>query len=99
MRLLAEANENPEIFKMKATCSGKGWIQEGKNPCYRLWEIDATDVLKRVSSNIDGYLDVYYGFVCPKCGCFTELEASEIPDYVKNGAKKYDGSKTNVDID
>ena len=37
MKLLAEANENPEIFKMKATCSGKGWIQEGNNRCKKLY--------------------------------------------------------------
>ena len=89
MKLIAEAKDNQSLFKMEATCSGKGWNQDGKKPCFRLWEINASDIKSRKHTDISGETDVYYGFVCPTCGCFTELENKEIPMEVKNMARKY----------
>lgn len=88
MKLIAEAKNNPNLFKMEVTCSGKGWHQDGK-PCYRLWEINAYDVKSRKHTDISGETDIYYGFVCPTCGCFTELNSKDIPMEVKNIAREY----------
>ena len=66
MKKLATAEENPELFKMKAICSGEGWEQEERKPCYQLWEISALDIEKRSHTDYDGGTDTYYGFVCPE---------------------------------
>jgi len=28
--------------------------------------------------------EVYYGFICPKCHCFTQIDEKEIPKEVKD---------------
>ena len=78
MRLIAEANNNPELFSIQVSCTGHGWDQGVRTPCGRLWEITATDILKREHKDYAGCSDSYYGFVCPKCGCFTEIESSKL---------------------
>jgi len=95
MKKLASVKNNPNIFKMKATCSGRGWDQNGKVPCYALWEITAADVRKRTHTDMSGVTDVYYGFVCPDCGCFTELDTNKIPSEVRNSAPVYRGYQYN----
>ena len=44
MRLIAEANNNPELFSIQVSCTGHGWDQGVRTPCGRLWEITATDI-------------------------------------------------------
>lgn len=89
MRKLATANENPDVYKIEATCDGSGWDQEGKVPCYQRWEVCASDIYYRNHTDYGGCTDTYYGFVCPECGCFTELDNRKIPTTVKHNAKKY----------
>ena len=89
MKRLATANENPNAFKMQATCDGRGWNQNGRRPCLALWEITANDIRMRKHTDYSGETDSYYGFVCPDCGCFTELDPREIPLYVRNNAQEY----------
>ena len=97
-RVIAEAKDNPELWRMKITCTCKGW-NDNTAPCYRLLEIDATDIYKRTHTSIDQSTDVYYGFICPMCGTFTEISEASIPDYVKNHALKYeDRPKTGLDF-
>lgn len=88
MRKIASAKENPSIWKMEATCTGKGWQQIG-TPCYSLFEINATDILKRTHTDMYGDTEEYYGFVCPDCGCFTEIQKDKIPYDVRSHARKY----------
>lgn len=97
MKKLASAIENPKLFKIKATCDGNGWNQDGRTPCYQLWEITALDIRKRIHTDYGGGVDTYYGFVCPDCGCFTELDANEIPPEIKNNTKNYCGSEETKD--
>ena len=89
MKKLANAKTNPSLWKTTSTCTGKGWIQIGTNPCYALWEIDASDILKRTHTDISGDTEAYYGFICPDCGCFTEIDVKDIPYEVRSGAKNY----------
>lgn len=89
MKLIAEANENPELFTVKITCTGNGWDQGEKIPCGRLWEISGTDILKRNHTDYSGETDTYYGFVCPKCGCFTEIPLSKLTGFSTSMAKTY----------
>lgn len=98
-RVIAEAKDNPELWKTQSTCTGKGWCDPYLHPCYRLIEIDATDIYKRKHTDMSGCTDVYYGFICPACGTFTELNDKFIPDYIKSKARDYeDRPKTGLDF-
>ena len=33
MRLIAEANNNPELFSIQVSCTGHGWDQGVRTPC------------------------------------------------------------------
>ena len=92
MKKLAQGKNNPHLWRTEATCNGKGWDQNGKNPCYALWEVTALDIRKRTHMDYGGGTDTYYGFVCPDCGCFTELSEKGIPHEVKNNAPVYTGN-------
>lgn len=94
-KVIAEANENPNLWKKQVTCTGEGWDQEGKVPCRRLIEIDERDVQYRNHTDYAGDTDTYYGFTCPACKCFTELMNSSIPTRVKSQAIEYTKPCTN----
>ena len=89
IKVLKHGNNNPEKWKIDCTCTGYGWNNPGKTPCSALLEIDQSSILKRHHTDISGETDVYYGFVCPVCGCFTEIESKNIPNFVKNNATEY----------
>lgn len=88
-RKLATAKENTELFKIKVTCDGRGWDQDGHDPCYALWEATEADIYCRSSTDYSGFTDTYYGFICPDCGCFTEIDAKKLPGRIKARAKSY----------
>ena len=88
MRIKAFAPDNPNIWRKEFTCTGVGWHQSNK-PCGCLLEIEATDIRKRTHKDISGETDIYYGFVCCNCGCFTEIPSTVLPSSVKNMATKY----------
>ena len=89
MRQIATRENNPNKWTMQATCTGNGWNQDGKSPCLALFELDAGDIYSRVHHDYGGGSDTYYGFICPNCGCFTEISDSKLPSYVRANAKKY----------
>lgn len=98
-KVIAEAKDNPEVWRMQCTCTGKGWNDPRLHPCYRLIEIDATDIYKRKHIEVDGSAFVYYGFICPACGIFNHLSDDTIPHHVRLKAKNYeDRPKTGLDF-
>ncbi len=78
MELIEKGNYKLPDWSMEARCTGKGWEQKQK-PCYSKWKLEDGDIVKR--KNSDG--EVYYGFICPDCHCFTQLEEKELPTNVK----------------
>lgn len=95
MEKLANGNENPNVWSLEASCTGEGWNQENKIPCNALFKLNQSDIYKRKYTDISGDTELFYGFICPDCGCFTELNASKIPSYVKSIAKDYTLWKNN----
>ena len=89
-KILQSARNNPQIWRKEVTCTGDGWTQK-KNfpPCYILLEITVFDIRKRIRYKNKKAV-VTYGFICPSCRCFTEIQKNEIPDNIKAFAKKYD---------
>lgn len=89
MKKIANGNENPNQWKIQATCTGKGWNQNHKVPCNALFELNQSDIYFRTYTDYGGGTDTYYGFICPDCGCFTELNSNDLPSYIKSSAKSY----------
>ena len=84
-------DKNPKNmgWSIECFCTGKGWDQEGKVPCGAKLEVSDVDIQKRVCTDISEVSDTYYGFTCPLCKCFTELDESKIPWSVRGIAKNY----------
>lgn len=89
MRLIATRENNIDKWSIQETCTGRGWDQNGKSPCLALFEIDASDIYARIHHDYGGGSDTYYGFVCPRCGCFTEISNRRLPSYVRANARRY----------
>lgn len=93
MKLLEEGNYKSD-WTMNATCTGKGWDQKNP-PCFSKYLIESNDILKRRYTDMGGDSETFYGFVCPKCHCFTEIAivpydvqtfAQDYLEYAKNNA-------------
>lgn len=71
-----------KLWRKNVICNGKGaWhLQDKKTPCGNSRQIDENQIRKRGIS--------YYGVICPICGCFIEISASDIPERVKDKALK-----------
>lgn len=75
-------------WNLKVTCTGKNWRQKNA-PCGSILEIDVTDLYKREWFKYPDNEGVNYGFICPICGCFTELEDKLLDENLKMMAKDY----------
>lgn len=92
MKVLKKGYENDKLWKTEKSCTGKGWEQEGnRHPCGALLEVSALDIYYRDHNFMGRGSERYYGFICPECNCFTEIDTDRIPDYVKNNSKEYIG--------
>lgn len=79
---------DPNWILEDVTCTGKGWDQNGKKPCYSIWDLDSGVILSREYTRYgEDYPTKYYGFFCPECHCFTELNEKLIPHDVKKNCK------------
>ena len=85
-------DRNPENmgWSMEAFCTGYGWDQGNRQPCGAKLEVADKDIWCRRHTDISGCTDTYYGFVCPICGCFTEVSSRKIPYTVQAFAEKKD---------
>lgn len=64
-------------------CTGKGWNQNGKKPCYSVWDLDSGDIVKREYPDDFNSIAISYGFICPECHCFTQIDERLIPRSIK----------------
>ena len=78
-----------ENWTLEVECNGLNWSQESKVSCGSSLEIDKNDLLKREWSKYPDNKGVNYGFICPICGCFTELKDNQLNEGLKNLAKDY----------
>jgi len=78
-----------EDWTLEITCTGGNWRQEGKVPCNSMLEINADDLVKRKWFKYPDYEGIDYGFICPICGCFTNLDEKNLTKYLRDMAKDY----------
>jgi hypothetical protein len=84
-----------EDWKLEVICTGKYWDQDTKVPCGSKLEIEINDIIKRKWYKYPDYEGTSYGFICPVCGCFSEIEEKYLSMYIKNMAKDYSDFNTN----
>lgn len=80
MEMLEEGNYKMPDWSMEARCNAEGWRQKNK-PCYSKFRLEDGDIVKRYARET-----MWYGFICPKCKCFTEIPEEKIPDNIKEYA-------------
>jgi hypothetical protein len=78
-----------ETWKLQIDCNGLNWRQEGKVSCGSTLELTKNDILRREWFKYPDYEGLNYGFICPICGCFTEIKDELLPDGIKTLAKDY----------
>lgn len=76
------------VWTKEVKCTGKGWSQDAY-PCGAILELDEADIIKRVHARYGQEPGTDYGFICPQCGCFTEMEPSDIPHYIRDKARAW----------
>lgn len=89
MKVLKRPEKNQVLWSKEYTCTGRGWIQNGKTPCGCLLSVSITDIRRRFHTDITGETDSYFGFICSECGCFTEIPYKDIPSELHNMIKDY----------
>lgn len=87
-----------EDWNLEVLCSGKNWNQNGKIPCGSTLEIDVNDLIKRKWSKYPDNNGVDYGFICPVCQCFTEIDNKNLSEHLKNIAKDFGSVDSNKNI-
>jgi len=78
-----------EDWSKEVECTGKGWHQEDNIPCRSTLKINKDDLLKRKWYKYPELEGMNYGFVCPACGCFTEIPSGELDKHLQKMAKNY----------
>lgn len=73
MERLEKGNYKLPDWSLEARCTGECWEQKQK-PCYGNFKLVDGDIVKRISRG-----ETCYGFICPDCNCFTEINEKQIP--------------------
>lgn len=86
MRVLADAKNNPKIWKAEVSCTGKGINNScvPRSPCGSLLEVNSSDIYHNIHRDYVGDCEFYYYFICPVCGNLTELTGKDLKDYLSN---------------
>lgn len=86
---IVEKGNYKENWNIRLECTGKNGRQVSK-PCHSKLEIEDGDIYFRDYRSYGGSSsERFYGFICPVCGCFTEIEREKIPTIVRDFAKDY----------
>lgn len=88
MKIIQERKPYQDWF-MNVTCNGKNWEQGDNVPCGSDLEIDKNDLLVRGWFKYPDMEGKNYGFICPICGCFTEIDESKLDKNLKKCATDY----------
>lgn len=82
------AVESVDTWSLRVTCKGDEYSANNK-ACGVVWEVNRNDIV-RIRLWIMGELEtIHYGFVCPECNTFTEIDRNSIPVFVRNNCPFY----------
>lgn len=80
-------------WKLEVDCTGGGWGQGDRVPCLSTLELNKDDLVKRTWNKYPDDHGVDYGFICPVCGCFTDMKEEDILSDLRKIAKDYDSEE------
>ena len=78
MEVIKKGNGKPLVWSKKFECTGAG-DNSDKKPCHSLLRVKSTDITFRTLERAYNYPIEVPGFVCPVCGCFTQISERIIP--------------------
>lgn len=78
-----------ENWSLKVTCNGEKWTQK-QAPCGSDLEIDIKDLYFRKWFKYPNTEGISYGYICPVCGCFSEINESLLSKHMKIKANDYE---------
>ena len=83
MKVLKKGKYKVRNWSLQVECTGESWNQKGKKPCHSILKLEDGDIVKREGScTFEGDF-IAYGFICPECKCFTEIDETKIPKEIK----------------
>lgn len=84
MQILKQGNSKLPNWSLEIQCTGHLW-QNKNTPCYSIVKLDSKDIVKRFSKRyFEESSNISYGFICPICHCFTEINEFLIPQQIKD---------------
>lgn len=90
MQMIKEGNSKLKDWSLIVKCTGNGigikWYST-HYPCYLTQFLEAGDIVKRAIYDVmydDNTVPFRYGFICPNCHCFTEVDERLIPQEIKD---------------
>lgn len=88
-------------WSLEVECTGKGWTNKNKS-CNSSLNVEDGDIVKRSYRRYgDESSSIAYGFICPICNVFTEVDEKilpkEIMEYCKSVAAKGSDSYSEID--
>ena len=71
-------------WSLEIQCTGHLW-QNRQSPCFSVLKLNSEDIVKRsYRPYYNDFDSISYGFICPKCHCFTEINKFLIPQFIKD---------------
>lgn len=88
MQKLREIFSKSHNWSTEARCSGNGWDNLYFTPCNTKILLHCYDIVGRLDFDESKNVIIRYGFTCPICKCFTEIDAHSIPAKVLKKAPR-----------
>lgn len=89
-RILKTAKQMMLGWKVPITCTGHIThtnMNTFNSGCYYLIEINARDIIKVLHNQGECEPEYSYGFICPNCKFFTEIDEKDIPYFIRENIK------------
>ncbi len=82
MEIIKKGDYTNPSWSIEVVCTANGWSNHNK-PCYSTLKLNSKDVYRRFYYKDGKDRKHSYGFICPVCHCFTEIDKKMIPESIK----------------
>ena len=87
MQVIKEGDYKLKDWSLETECTGNGYDENKHKPCHSILKLEDGDIVAFYREKPKGYGTVEYwisyGFICCKCGCFTEVSTELIPNEIQ----------------
>lgn len=82
MEIIKKGDYKEPNWSLEVMCTANGWSNHNK-PCYSTLKLNSKDIYRRSYHRYGEGKKHSYGFICPVCHCFTEIDKKKIPENIK----------------